>query len=48
MGEGSNTAKDEKQVAELVEAMNEILRLRAQMRPLEEERDFGPCQSLGV
>lgn len=32
--------KDEKQAAELVEAKSEILRLRAQMRRLEEERDL--------
>jgi transposase len=32
--------KDEKQAAELVEAKGEILRLRAQMRRLEEERDL--------
>jgi transposase len=32
--------KDEKQVAELVEAKSEILRLQAQMRRLEEERDL--------
>jgi transposase len=31
--------KDEKQSAELVEAKSEILRLRSQMRRLEEERD---------
>ncbi len=32
--------KDEKQSAELVEAKSEILRLRSQMRRLEEERDL--------
>ncbi len=32
--------KDEKQTAELIEAKSEILRLRAQMRRLEEERDL--------
>lgn len=32
--------KDEKQSAELIEAKGEILRLRAQMRRLEEERDL--------
>jgi transposase len=32
--------KDEKQAAELIEAKGEILRLRAQMRRLEEERDL--------
>lgn len=32
--------KDAKQVAELIEAKSEILRLRAQMRRLEEERDL--------
>lgn len=32
--------KGEKQAAELVEAKGEILRLRAQMRRLEEERDL--------
>lgn len=32
--------KDEKQAAELIEAKSEILRLRAQMRRLEEERDL--------
>lgn len=32
--------KDEKQTAELIEAKGEILRLRAQMRRLEEERDL--------
>lgn len=32
--------KDEKQVAELIEAKSEILRLRAQLRRLEEERDL--------
>jgi len=33
-------SKDEKQAAELIEAKGEILRLRAQMRRLEEERDL--------
>jgi len=33
-------SKDEKQAAELIEAKSEILRLRAQMRRLEEERDL--------
>jgi transposase len=32
--------KDEKQAAELIEAKSEILRLRSQMRRLEEERDL--------
>jgi transposase len=32
--------KDEKQSAELVEAKSEILRLRSQMRRLEEKRDL--------
>lgn len=32
--------KNEQQAAELVDAKNEILRLRAQMRRLEEERDL--------
>lgn len=32
--------KTEKQVAELLEAKSEILRLRAQMRRVEEERDI--------
>ena len=32
--------KDEKQAAEQIEAKGEILRLRAQMRRLEEERDL--------
>jgi len=32
--------KDEKQAAELIEAKSEILRLRAQMWRLEEERDL--------
>ncbi len=32
--------KDEKQSAELIEAKSEILRLRSQMRRLEEERDL--------
>lgn len=32
--------KNEQQAAELVEAKSEILRLRAQMRRLEEERDL--------
>lgn len=32
--------KDEKQSAELIEAKSEILRLRSQMRCLEEERDL--------
>lgn len=32
--------KSEQQAAELVEAKSEILRLRAQMRRLEEERDL--------
>lgn len=32
--------KDEKQAAELIEAKSEILRLRAQMRRVEEERDL--------
>jgi len=32
--------KSEKQASELVEAKSEILRLRAQMRRLEEERDI--------
>lgn len=32
--------KSEKQAAELLEAKSEILRLRAQMRRLEEERDI--------
>ena len=32
--------KDEKQSAELVETKSEILRLRSQMRRLEEERDL--------
>jgi transposase len=32
--------KSEKQVAELLEAKSEILRLRAQMRRVEEERDI--------
>ena len=32
--------KDEKQAAELIEAKSEILRMRAQMRRLEEERDL--------
>jgi transposase len=32
--------KDEKQSAGLVEAKSEILRLRSQMRRLEEERDL--------
>ena len=32
--------KDEKEAAELIEAKSEILRLRAQMRRLEEERDL--------
>lgn len=32
--------KSEKQVSELLEAKSEILRLRAQMRRLEEERDI--------
>ena len=32
--------KSEKQAADLVEARSEILRLRAQMRRLEEERDI--------
>jgi transposase len=32
--------QDEKQAAELIEAKSEILRLRAQMRRLEEERDL--------
>ena len=33
-------SKDEKQAAELIEDKGEILRLRAQMRRLEEERDL--------
>jgi len=32
--------KDEKQAAKLIEAKSEILRLRAQMRRVEEERDL--------
>lgn len=32
--------KTEKQIAELLEAKSEILRLRAQMRRVEEERDI--------
>ena len=32
--------KDEKQAAELIEAKEAILRLRAQIRRLEEERDL--------
>ena len=32
--------KDEKQATELLEAKSEILRLRSQMRRLEEERDL--------
>ena len=37
---GVAPSKDEKQAAELIEAKGEILRLRAQMRRLEEERDL--------
>ena len=37
---GVAPSKDEKQAAELIEDKGEILRLRAQMRRLEEQRDL--------
>lgn len=40
MGKGCAPDKSEKQASELLEAKSEILRLRAQMRRLEEERDI--------
>lgn len=40
MGKGCDPDKSEKQASELLEAKSEILRLRAQMRRLEEERDI--------
>jgi transposase len=40
MGKGCHPEKSEKQASELLGAMSEILRLRAQMRRLVEERDI--------
>lgn len=40
MGKGCDSDKSEKQASELLEAKSEILRLRAQMRRPEEERDI--------
>ncbi len=40
MGKGRHPDKSEKQASELLKAKSEFLRLRAQMRRLEEERDI--------
>lgn len=40
MGKGRHPNKPEKQASELLEAKSEILRLRAQMRRHEEDRDI--------